>query len=112
MHPDKPANQNNPEAREAFERLNEAHRILKDPAKRSDEMNKRLEEAKARRALAEAQATVADRVVINAARTQAVSAVPICPTLQVFLVDAFTWQNRTLVQQFPVWHGCLCRQSN
>lgn len=72
VHPDKPANQNNPDAREAFERLNEAHRILKDPAKRADELNKRLDEAKARRALAEAQATISDRVAINAARTQAV----------------------------------------
>lgn len=72
VHPDKPANQNRPEAREAFERLNEAHRILKDPAKRTDELNKRLEEAKSRRALAEAQATVSDRVILNAERTQAV----------------------------------------
>lgn len=72
VHPDKPANQNRPEAREAFERLNEAHRILKDPAKRTDELNKRLEEAKSRRALAEAQATVSDRIILNAERAQAV----------------------------------------
>ena len=72
VHPDKHGNRDNPDAREAFERLNEAHRILKDPAKRTDELNKRLDEAKARRALAEAQATISDRIVINAARTQAV----------------------------------------
>jgi DnaJ-class molecular chaperone len=72
VHPDKPANRDNPDARQAFECLNEAHRILRDPAKRSDELSLRLEEAKVRRARAEANATVEERVAMNAARVHAV----------------------------------------
>jgi DnaJ domain len=72
VHPDRPANRNNEKAREAFERLNEAHRILLDPAKRADELSKRLEDAKARRAIAEANASVSERIALNAEKGSAV----------------------------------------
>lgn len=66
VHPDKHGNRGNEKAREAFERLNEAHRILRDPAQRADELSKRLEEAKLRRAKAEANASLEERLALNA----------------------------------------------
>lgn len=67
VHPDK-----NPgaEAREAFDYLNQSHRILKDAGKLADEKLRQLAAAKERRAAAEARATVSERVVINAQRAK------------------------------------------
>jgi DnaJ family protein C protein 8 len=73
VHPDKHGNADNERAREAFERLNEAHRILKDPAKRADELSQRLQEAKERRAKAEANACLEQRLTLNAEKSTAVS---------------------------------------
>ena len=72
VHPDKAAIAAHPDGRLAFERLNEAARILKDPAKRADEVAKRVDEARRRRALQEAAASVADRVALNANRSSEV----------------------------------------
>lgn len=73
VHPDKQGNKDNEKAREAFERLNEAHRILRDPAKRADELYQRLDQAKTRRAKAEANACLEERVALNAEKGNAVS---------------------------------------
>lgn len=73
VHPDKHGNSDNEKAREAFERLNEAHRILRDPAKRADELSQRLQDAKIRRAKAEANACLEERLALNAEKGNAVS---------------------------------------
>ena len=106
VHPDKHGNRDNEKAREAFERLNEAHRILRDPAKRADELSQRLKEAKIRRAKAEANACLDERLAVNAEKGNAVSsdfqtmipAKSICPALL----------NVLRCQQCPI----RCRQSS
>jgi len=59
-------------ARQAFEHLNEAHRILKDTGKLAEEKQRQLGAAKDRQAKREASATVQERVAINALRAQQV----------------------------------------
>ena len=69
VHPDKAATAQHPDGREAFERLNDAARLLKDPAKRADEVAARVETARKRRALQDGAAgDMSARVVQNAAR--------------------------------------------
>ena len=66
------AMRNRLQGRVAFERLNEAHRILLDPGKRSVEVTRRVAEAKRRTALKEASATGDERIALNAAKTEQV----------------------------------------
>ncbi len=63
VHPDK-----NPgdEARQAFEVLNKAHRLLKDAGELEPILKEHLSKAKARKEEEEAKATLEERVVINA----------------------------------------------
>ena len=77
VHPDKAATAAHPDGRAAFERLNDAARILKDPTRRADEVAKRVSDARRRRALQDASASVTDRVAMNAARTSEVRAASI-----------------------------------
>lgn len=66
VHPEK--NPGNADAREAFEHLNAAHKVLKHSGKLADEKLKQLDAAKVRRAHAEATATIDERVLLNARR--------------------------------------------
>jgi DnaJ domain len=70
VHPDKAATAAHPDGRAAFEALNEAARILKDPARREDEVGKRVAQARRRRALQDAAGAggIEARVAANAAR--------------------------------------------
>ena len=63
VHPDK-----NPgdDARQAFEVLNRAHRILKDAGELESILKEHLDKAKARKEEQEARATIEERVIINA----------------------------------------------
>jgi curved DNA-binding protein CbpA len=74
VHPDKTSHLAHPRSSEAFDCLNAAHRILKDPGKRCDEMSKQLERARKRRSLSEASLTGSKRVALNAERTAEVCA--------------------------------------
>jgi curved DNA-binding protein CbpA len=78
VHPDKHGNKDNEKAREAFERLNEAHRILRDPGKRADELSQRLEEAKTEA-----------RLALNAEKANAVSGKPLANFLLGSILNSF-----------------------
>ena len=99
VHPDKTSHLDHPRSREAFENLNAAHRILKDPGKRADEMGKQLENARKRRALLEANATGAERLALNAER---VAQVP-CP----LRIPAVATQSAS--HTCPARRGVCCR---
>lgn len=63
VHPDKNPGE---EARQAFEALNQAHRLLKDPGELETILKDHLDQAKARREEAEAKATLDERVLLKA----------------------------------------------
>lgn len=67
VHPDKNPGE---EARQAFEYVNEAHRILKDAGKLADEKQRQFNAAQERQAKREATATVHERIIINALRSK------------------------------------------
>lgn len=67
VHPDKNPGE---DARQAFEALNEAHRMLKDPSKREEALKEGLVRAKREREMQEARATVEERVQLNAQKKQ------------------------------------------
>lgn len=65
VHPDKNPH---PEARTAFEVLNKAHRILRDPGTLAETLNEQLGAAQKRQEAAEAAATAEERIMMNAAK--------------------------------------------
>jgi hypothetical protein len=85
VHPDKVSQSTHPRSGEAFDCLNAAHRILKDPGKRADEMAKQLDQARKRRSLREAAVTGSSRVALNAQRTAEVRTcfMPPCTSISV-----------------------------
>lgn len=65
VHPDKNPH---PDARTAFEALNKAHRLLRDPGTLEETLNEQLGAAKLRQEAAEAAATPEERIIMNAAK--------------------------------------------
>ncbi|GFR44335.1 hypothetical protein Agub_g5551, partial [Astrephomene gubernaculifera] len=68
VHPDK--NPGDEEARRAFEVLNQAHRLLKDPTSREDVLRGAADKARRRREAQEAGADLATRVQLHAAKNE------------------------------------------
>ncbi|KXZ45902.1 hypothetical protein GPECTOR_49g486 [Gonium pectorale] len=66
VHPDK--NPGDEDARRAFEHLNAAHRMLKDPSSREDVLRGAADKARRRREQQEAGADLATRMQLNAAK--------------------------------------------
>lgn len=67
VHPDKNPGE---DARQAFEVLNRAHRLLKDAGELESILKEHLDKAKARRDEQEARATLEERVIINARQVE------------------------------------------
>ncbi|KAK9815590.1 hypothetical protein WJX72_006442 [[Myrmecia] bisecta] len=67
VHPDKNPG---PEAQQAFEALNQAHRLLRDPGEREELLKQSCEAAQRRREAAEAAATPEERVALFAVKKE------------------------------------------
>ncbi|EFJ46492.1 molecular chaperone [Volvox carteri f. nagariensis] len=70
VHPDK--NPGDEESRRAFEVLNQAHRMLKDPTAREDVLRGAADKARRRREQQEAAADLSTRMQLNAAKNERV----------------------------------------
>ncbi|KAG2488856.1 hypothetical protein HYH03_012652 [Edaphochlamys debaryana] len=68
VHPDK--NPGDDEARKAFEVLNKAHRMLKDPTSREDVLRGAADKARRRKEQQEASADLTTRMQLNAAKNE------------------------------------------
>ncbi|PNH05467.1 Chaperone protein DnaJ [Tetrabaena socialis] len=68
VHPDK--NPGDDDSRRAFEALNQAHRMLKDPGSREDVLRGGAEKARRRREQQEAGADLGTRMQLNAAKNE------------------------------------------